>query len=134
MSDSPSVVRAKGYRAEVKRRRGHAVQNPWSDPREQLEKIARQHELLTDNAERKPGGADRWQTKRAMGVSFDQPVLEAAELLIEQRGCDALAQAIWRADWCARARDKCGVALWHQVAEAILEQQSPGSCESRELS
>ncbi len=56
MSDSPSVIRAQGYRAEAKRWREQAAQNPWSDLREQLEKIARQHELLTDNAERKPGG------------------------------------------------------------------------------
>jgi hypothetical protein len=60
-----------------------------------------------------------------MGTSFDAPVLEAAEFLIEQRGDDALAQAFWRADWCVRAGDKCGVTIWRQVAEAILELQSP---------
>jgi hypothetical protein len=61
----------------------------------------------------------------------DPLVLEAAELLIEQRGDDALAQALRRADWCARARDKCGVAIWRQVAEAILDQQSPGVMRTR---
>jgi len=61
-----------------------------------------------------------------MGTSFDSAVLDAAELLIEQRGDDALAQALRRADWCAMAGDECGVALWRQVAEAVLEQQSPG--------
>ena len=61
-----------------------------------------------------------------MGALLEAPVLESAELLIEQRGDDALAQALRRAEWCARAGDECGVALWRQVAEAILEQQSPG--------
>lgn len=60
-----------------------------------------------------------------MGTSFDAAVLDAAELLIEQRGDDALAQALRRADWCATARDESGVALWRQVAEAVLELQSP---------
>ena len=62
-----------------------------------------------------------------MGTSFDAPVLEAAEFLIEQRGNDALAQALRRADWCATAGDEYGVAIWRQVAEAILVQQSPGA-------
>ena len=58
-----------------------------------------------------------------MGTSFDQPVLEAAELLIEHRGDDALAQALRRVDWCARAGDECGAAIWRQVASAIAELQ-----------
>lgn len=62
-----------------------------------------------------------------MGTSFDTAVLEAAEFLIEQRADDALAQALWRADWCARAGDECGVALWRQVAKEIMEHQSPGA-------
>jgi hypothetical protein len=58
MSDSPSIICARGYRAEAKRLREQAAQNPWPDLREQIEEIARQCELLADNAERKPDRED----------------------------------------------------------------------------
>jgi hypothetical protein len=55
VSDSPSVIRARGYRAEAQRLREQAAQNPWSDHREQLERIARQYELMAETIERKLG-------------------------------------------------------------------------------
>jgi hypothetical protein len=55
MSDSPSVARAEGCRAEAKRLREQALEIRWPDLRLQAEEIARQYELLADNAERKRG-------------------------------------------------------------------------------
>ena len=56
LSDSPSVARAKGYRAEAKRLREQALEIRWPDLRLQVEEIARQYELLADNVERKHPG------------------------------------------------------------------------------
>ena len=59
MSDSPSAILTRGYRAEAKRLREQAAQMRWPDLREQLERVARQYEILADSAERKqPGGLD----------------------------------------------------------------------------
>jgi hypothetical protein len=56
MSGSPSAILARGYRAEAKRLREQAAQMRWPDLREQLERVARQYELLADNTERKQEG------------------------------------------------------------------------------
>ena len=49
-------MRAKSYREEATRLREQAAQMRWPDLREQLERVARQYELLADNAERKQEG------------------------------------------------------------------------------
>jgi hypothetical protein len=59
MSDSPSAILARGYRAEAKRLREQATQLRWPDLRQQLEEVARRYELLVENIERKyPGDLD----------------------------------------------------------------------------
>jgi hypothetical protein len=58
VSDSPTTILARGYRAEAKRLREQAAQMRWPDLREQLERVARQYELLADNTERKRGADD----------------------------------------------------------------------------
>jgi len=59
MSDTPSAILARGYRAEAKRLREQAAQMRWPDLREELERIAGQYESLADSTERKqPRGLD----------------------------------------------------------------------------
>ena len=52
MSESPSDNIARRYRAKAERLHEQAAQMRWSDLREQLDKIAREYELLADSAER----------------------------------------------------------------------------------